>query len=595
MPRARSNPYLTKRSTVVRLGGPDPAAGPQTGDGRPRIRGAHTPPTPQGESLSSTEGYTPIPKGASSSIGARRSDAPLVQSYSQGSQDLAFTIAGSEPRLLSAQIDLQHQMYSQTSRKPREARLALWNKLLLHAGVPEPFQLTPESIQLGASVLRSSGYRSTMAYVDIAVQEFVRRGGTKSQLLELTIRDTRRACTRGLGSPKQSGAFPMERIPELCNTQVSWAANGPMWPSRTLLCGCWWLTREIELSNAVVGDITRPDPDSIRWNLPASKSDPQALGMARTHKCACGLLSGGTPSVDHSMCPACNLWSQTKASREFSDHIAAHPVYFSNDLTSGDSFPLFPTKSGTFPTKSDMVRTIESAARQLHIDTVSEGKPVWGGHSLRRGGAQYLARCGVDVWRIQALARHSGSAILLYLDGVHAESLGNIAAEASLGRDLTNVREELSALRAQLDRHRCEVDVKFMETLPQGNSSIVIPIKVSEIIPDVVVPTVPGTSELTSCQNNPFVISSRRGGRRHQRNPATIGRAWCGWEWSLQRGAILVADDTTGLGCTKCVRQAAAARAAKTAGAAAAAAGAAGADATSSSSSPSPSSASGGE
>ncbi len=94
-----------------------------------------------------------------------------------------------------------------------------------------------------------------------------------------------------------------------------------------------------------------------------------------------------------------------------------------------------------------MVNAIVHAAQLLGIDTVSKGKPVFGGHSLRRGGAQYLARCGVDVWRIQALARHSGSAILIYLDGVQAESLGNVAAEASLGRDLGNVREELNAFR----------------------------------------------------------------------------------------------------------------------------------------------------
>ena len=80
------------------------------------------------------------------------------------------------------------------------------------------------------------------------------------------------------------------------------------------------------------------------------------------------------------------------------------------------------------------------------------------------------------------MARHSGSAILLYLDGVHAESLGNIAAEASLGRDLSNVRDELNALRAQLDRQKHNVEMEFRAALPQAKGNILVPLLVSEIL-----------------------------------------------------------------------------------------------------------------
>ncbi len=170
----------------------------------------------------------------------------------------------------------------------------------------------------------------------------------------------------------------MARLPEPPGTQPEWTDKGPMWPGRTLMCGCWWLTREIELSNAAVGDVTRPSPDTIKWNLPASKSDPQALGMARSHTCACGQLDGGTPSVEHSMCPACNLWAQAAAARAFAGHIAKHPVYFDDNLSTGEFFPLFPTKLGTFPTKGDMVATIVAAAQQLQLETSSKGRPVWG-------------------------------------------------------------------------------------------------------------------------------------------------------------------------------------------------------------------------
>ena len=42
----------------------------------------------------------------------------------------------------------------------------------------------------------------------------------------------------------------------------------------------------------------------------------------------------------------------------------------------------------------------------------------------------------MDVWRIQSLARHSISAIRIYLDNSLVSSLGNIAAEAATGRSL---------------------------------------------------------------------------------------------------------------------------------------------------------------
>jgi hypothetical protein len=470
----------------------------------------------------------------------------------------------------------------------------LWHRLLSEAGVPDPFRLTPEIIMTGAAALRAGNYRSTMAYVDIAVQEFVRRGGSKTQLIELTVRDTRRACERGLGPPKHAGAFPLDRIPELSTSQTGLVPKGPMWPARTLLCGCWWLTREIELSNSVVGDITRPEPSSIRWNLPASKSDPRALGMARTHICACGLLNSGVPSVKASMCPACNLWAQAAAARAFAQHIASHPVYFDDDVTTGELFPLFPTKHGHFPSKGSMIGTIISAAQQLNLETMINGKPIFGGHSLRRGGAQFLARSGVDVWRIQALARHSGSAILLYLDGVHAESLGNIAAEAYLGRDLSNVRDELKALRAKLLCQTQTTKVTLTEALPDDTGTFAIPLTVADILALPTIITAPSDTDMECYNTNPFVLSSRHTGRCHQRNPDTIGIARCGWKYSLQKGAIFVDNDNAGLGCTKCARKAATA-AARTADVAAAAAEDTDSGSTSSSDSTSPSSASGGE
>eukprot|EP00969_Alexandrium_andersonii_P170951 7558153-Alexandrium_andersonii.AAC.1 len=60
--------------------------------------------------------------------------------------------------------------------------------------------------------------------------------------------------------------------------------------------------------------------------------------------------------------------------------------------------------------RTTVVQTIRQAA--IHVGLPTQGRfaePLWGGHALRRGGAQYRGAAGVEVWRIQALARHSTS------------------------------------------------------------------------------------------------------------------------------------------------------------------------------------------
>ena len=58
-----------------------------------------------------------------------------------------------------------------------------------------------------------------------------------------------------------------------------------------------------------------------------------------------------------------------------------------------------------------------------------------------------MGRSGVDVWRIQAVARHSSSAILWYLDKAHHGHLVSVAVEAQLQQSIQEVRQELRQLQ----------------------------------------------------------------------------------------------------------------------------------------------------
>ncbi len=84
--------------------------------------------------------------------------------------------------------------------------------------------------------------------------------------------------------------------------------------------------------------------------------------------------------------PACAFTTQAAWAR---DRLGAHG-------------PLFATDSGGFPGTRAAFDAIMAEAKLPQLDTTrASGASAFGGHSLRRGGAQYLVRSGVEIWRIQ--------------------------------------------------------------------------------------------------------------------------------------------------------------------------------------------------
>ena len=58
---------------------------------------------------------------------------------------------------------------------------------------------------------------------------------------------------------------------------------------------------------------------------------------------------------------------------------------------------------------------------------------------------RYFAKNGVDVWRMQALSRHSSSAILQYVRGAIEGSTVNIVGEAINHKEWETVRSDVTA------------------------------------------------------------------------------------------------------------------------------------------------------
>jgi len=412
--------------------------------------------------------------------------------------------------------------FAKSSLGPREARAARWEEI---AGTmsPDPYALTPALITRTMAVLDAAEFRTTAGITEQAIATFKKRNGEWSGELRAAFIDARQAAPRGIGPVRHTAPFPFERVLELRNQVQARLEGGPLCPRRVDIIACSWLLREIEAANATVGDIRVENGHTVVFLLPASKTDPSAIGVSRSHKCACGKRAGHGGIIAPELCPACAA--------------IEHCEFVKGKFGDRDDLPLFPDASGRFVSKAGMTGSIVEAARELGLPTVGHGgAELFGGHAWRRGGAQYLARAGVEIWRIQALARHSSSAILGYIENAHIPALAGIAAEAAIGRSLAMVRHELEILKAQVASEKLSLD---MIADPPGGEGQLVQLALEDVLPeadgDDAALEQQGAELPGSSNGEPhpwvYVTSTRPGGKVHTVNPSGGKVAFCGWKF----------------------------------------------------------------
>ena len=463
---------------------------------------------------------------------AKRGDAPPVFTYTRGCKRTALDIARDPERRAEAVAELEARMYARTSRGPRAQRKALWIEILAACGHP-PAPLTPEAYREGTAVLLAAGYRSASMIAEQALVEHVEQGGALTDLLRRQRTAFRRACARGRGPPKRAGAWPVELSVKLPAGEDPLVKGGPAFPRRFIVCCCWWLTREIEAGNAAQADVTALQ-GTTAWALPASKADTTAMGTARSHGCACGRQEAVEHPLPLELCPACQLSDQLQ--------------YVSQRWGEGLEVPLWPDASGKFCSKQAIVDTIVAAATWVGLPTrTPAGAEAWGGHSLRRGGAQYLAQQGIDTWRIQALARHSSSAILAYLEEANLVSLRGLSTDAALGRSIESVRAELANLAASTRATHLE---KLQES-PQGEKTAA-KASLRTSLGDLL-----HQEQMLPAGAERYVVNTRPEGKVHVIRPDAAAITYCRWAWESSSHHLKAHSPLGFRQCTKCrLRQA---------------------------------------
>ena len=222
-----------------------------------------------------------------------RPDLPVVHARGRGSMKRALdrTITNDEDQLI---IDLENDMYAQSSKKPREALWKTWCVMASAWNLP-PVPLTEELIlKVGAS-FKAGQYRSPQNYFSRAVQEH--RSLTKanpSYFLQQLIKNTTRSIVRGMGPTPFKDSFEVELLCRICpynlpTGQETWVEDPAAKIDATLIC-CWWLLRGIEAAAATTLHVwhqTTATEKTTFLTLPVQKTDSAGACVARGHSCIC--------------------------------------------------------------------------------------------------------------------------------------------------------------------------------------------------------------------------------------------------------------------------------------------------------------------
>ena len=315
--------------------------------------------------------------------GVRRATAPTVKPRRTGCLQEALRIAGSKHLRRAARRRFREGVYARSSLRGRRAKLKTVRRILRELRIPF-LPISAAALSELASVLCASGYRSAPSYFGLWKKEHVLARHSWTEELSATYADCVRSVTRGLGPAKRAPTTKAESFQPSDWPLEPVCRRGPILPGFMAGVGIAWLLRGGELA-ALLGEQATVDEAArtATLSLSATKTDPAGTGCDRMLTCSCEHHAG--PCGYHSL-------------RDTLRHRKARGW--------GGKDPLFPTARGAAPSSQSVTRSLRTV---LKLPGATE-------HTLRRMGAQLLARRGLHLYLIQFLGRWAGATIARYVD-----------------------------------------------------------------------------------------------------------------------------------------------------------------------------------
>ena len=192
--------------------------------------------------------------------------------------------------------------------------------------------------------------------------------------------------------------------------------------------------------------------------------------------------------------------------------------------SSGSELPLFPTTTGATVVKEKVVQLIELVATSMGLSIVSgEGRRLFGGHSLRVSGAQWMARMNIPLPLIQLMARWASDVVARYVAEVPLTTISALYRRACCAKDLEELvlesRESAASARLELSNMNNMFKAAFRDEVESVSA---------------------GRARAQSFpMSPPFVLKSKGGRMNVVANRAVTAlppfewRSRCGWKFGL--------------------------------------------------------------
>ena len=353
----------------------------------------------------------------------RRRDEPMVNPTRRGQKSLALAAASSAAAKKLALHNLTKDERAASSTDSEASLLKTWEEFHVAwfgPGVPV-FPVTAFSLRCVGAMFKDGRYRAFKNYLARAKDRHEELTYPWTRTLLRVGKRTTRSVNRGLGPARQAGVLKLQEVHDLTLPPEPLVLGGPLCPGEAFEISALYGTREIETSLALRKSFQLDkERRLLRVHLPASKTDPVALGTYRTWGCTCGRQG-------HIPCPVC-AWER---------HTAEMEKRFTPEQLADPLFPAFPDEHGRVVSKAKVVLTIQQLATTLNLPLLSEtGDNLFSGHTIRVSGAVHLGEAGVEVFVIQILFRWISNTVLRYvaeapLSGIAQKYSGALAQQAA--------------------------------------------------------------------------------------------------------------------------------------------------------------------
>ena len=304
-------------------------------------------------------------------------------------------------------------MFAATTVSPKRSRMRFCARVIRVAMRRDVLPLHVAVIETLAGVLRAAHYRSADKYLQEAKLAHVEAGHEWTAQLSRCLALAKSSCLRGLGPPRRAAEIRLAVAAAAQRGYAPVTPGGPIAPRTSWLVATFWLLREIELAGLRLhSSHVRLSRGRATLCLPISKTDVGGLGKSRTLKCIChveALADGRVPG--HVVCPACLVAHQVRLVSEFAG--------VSQECERAREIPLFPTLTLCTPDKGAVV----ASWQRLVAGGAGPQQPTADimGHSARRSGAKFFARCGWALWQVQFHGRWGSDAVKAYIEEAFAE------------------------------------------------------------------------------------------------------------------------------------------------------------------------------